>query len=108
MRTFHGQGTGTPWLSGLGVKTLFIERGSSWENGLVESFIGKMRDELLNREIFDTLDEAKMLVSRWRRTYNQLRPHSALGYGPPAPETIEPWPPGYAPLHPPAMATGLT
>ncbi len=90
------------------MKRLFIEPGSPWENGYVESFIGKMRDEHLNREIFDALDEAKVLVSRWRQTYNQVRPRSALGYGPPAPETIEPWSPGYAPLHPPAMATGLT
>lgn len=92
------------WLSRLGVRTLFIAPGSPWENGYVESFIGKMRDELLNRELFDTLAEAKVLVERWRREYNRVRPHSALGYRPPAPEAFEPWPPGLAPLVPPAMA----
>ena len=76
------------WLNRLGVKTLFIERGSPWENGYIESFNGKMRDELLNREIFTTLDEAKVLIEQWRREYNQVRPHSALGYRPPAPEAI--------------------
>ena len=55
-------------------------------NGYIESFNGKLRDELLNREIFDTLGEAKVLVERWRREYNQIRPHSALAYRPPAPE----------------------
>ena len=74
------------WLNRLGVKTLFIEPGSPWENGYIESFNGKMRDELLNREIFSTLEEAKVLISQWRREYNQIRPHSALGYRPPAPE----------------------
>ena len=74
------------WLSRLGVKTLFIERGSPWENGYIESFNGKLRDELLNREIFTTLEEAKVLIEQWRREYNQVRPHSALGYQPPAPE----------------------
>jgi len=72
------------------VQTLFIEPGSPWENGYVESFHGKFRDELLNREIFDTLLEAKVLVERWRRDYNTIRPHSALGYRPPAPEAIMP------------------
>jgi putative transposase len=76
------------WLNRLGVKTLFIEPGSPWENGYIESFNGKLRDELLNREIFTTLEEAKVLIEQWRREYNQLRPHSALGYRPPAPETI--------------------
>jgi putative transposase len=76
------------WLNRLGVKTLFIERGSPWENGYIESFNGKMRDELLNREIFTTLEEAKVLIGQWRREYNQVRPHSALGYRPPAPEAI--------------------
>jgi len=72
------------------VKTLFIEPGSPWENGYVESFNGKMRDELLNREVFTTLLEAKVLVERWRREYNQVRPHSSLNYLPPAPEAIMP------------------
>ena len=76
------------WLSRLGVKTLFIERGSPWENGYIESFNGKMRDELLNREVFTTLGEAKVLIEQWRKEYNQIRPHSAKNYSPPAPEAI--------------------
>ena len=76
------------WLAGLGVKTLFIEPGSPWENGYIESFNGKLRDELLNREIFTTLTEAKILIEQWRREYNHVRPHSSLGYRSPAPETI--------------------
>ena len=78
------------WLEALGVRTLYIEPGSPWENGYVESFNGKLRDELLNVEIFDTLWEAKVLVERWRREYNQIRPHSALAYRPPAPEAKPP------------------
>jgi len=78
------------WLSHVGVTTLFIEPGSPWENGYVESFNGKLRDELLAREQFDTLLEAKVLIERWRREYNAYRPHSSLGYRPPAPEAIEP------------------
>jgi transposase InsO family protein len=78
------------WLSRIGVKTLYIEPGSPWENGYVESFNGKLRDEVLNREVFDTLIEAKVLVERWRREYNHVRPHSSLGYRPPAPEAIIP------------------
>lgn len=77
------------WLTRVGVKTLYIEPGSPWENGYVESFNGKLRDELLNGEIFYTLLEAKVLVERWRCEYNTVRPHSALGYRPPAPEAIE-------------------
>jgi putative transposase len=76
------------WLNRMGVKTLFIEPGSPWENGYIESFNGKMRDELLNREIFTTLVEAKVLINQWRKEYNQVRPHSSLGYRPPAPEAI--------------------
>ena len=76
------------WLAALGVKTLFIEPGSPWENGYIESFNGKMRDELLNRELFTTLTEAKVLIAGWRQEYNGIRPHSAIGYRPPAPETI--------------------
>ena len=60
------------WLNHLGVKTLFIEPGSPWENGYIESFNGKLRDELLNREIFMTLEEAKVLIEQWRREYNQV------------------------------------
>jgi putative transposase len=78
------------WLSRLGVKTLFIEPGSPWENGYIESFNGKLRDELLDREIFTTLLEAKVLIGSWRKEYNQVRPHSSLGYRPPAPEAIQP------------------
>ena len=74
------------WLARVGVGTLYIEPGSPWENGYIESFNGKLRDELLNLEIFDTLLEAKVLIERWRREYNQIRPHSSLGYRPPAPE----------------------
>jgi len=74
------------WLGRLGVKTLFIEPGSPWENGYIESFNGKLRDELLNREIFTTLIEAKVLIADWRKEYNQFRPHSSLHYKPPAPE----------------------
>jgi len=78
------------WLNDLEVNTLFIERGSPWENGYIESFNGKLRDELLNREIFTTLTEAKILIEQWRKEYNQVRPHSALKYRPPAPEAIIP------------------
>jgi len=63
-----------------------IQPGKPVQNAFVESFNGKLRDELLNREIFDTLLEAKVLIERWRREYNTIRPHSALGYRPPAPE----------------------
>ena len=73
-------------LERIGVKTLFIEPGSPWENGYIESFNGKLRDELLNREIFTTLTEAKVLIEEWRKEYNQVRPHSSLGYKTPAPE----------------------
>jgi transposase InsO family protein len=76
------------WLNRLGVKTLYIELGSPWENGYVKSFNGKLRDELLDREIFTTLEEARILIEQWRREYNQVRPHSAKNYRPPAPEAI--------------------
>jgi len=78
------------WLRRVAVKTLYIAPGSPWENGYNESFNGKLRDELLNGEIFYSLKEAKVLIERWRRHYNSIRPHSALGYRPPAPETIQP------------------
>ena len=98
------------WLPRVGAKTLFIEPGSPWENGYVESLNGKFRDELLNGEIFYTLREAKVLVEGWRRHYNAVRPHSSLGYRPPAPETMEPWIPGFGatPLHLSSMALGTT
>ena len=78
------------WLERVGIKTAFIEPGSLWENGYNESFNGKLRDELLNREIFYNLKEAKVLIECWRKEYNMLRPHSSLGYRPPAPEAIQP------------------
>ena len=78
------------WLERVGVKTLFIQPGSPWENGYNESFNGKLRDELLNREIFYSLKEAQILTERWRREYNTIRPHSSLGYRPPTPEAIMP------------------
>jgi transposase InsO family protein len=95
------------WLARLGIGTLFIEPGSPWENGYVESFNGKLRDELLDGEIFFTLQEAKALIERWRQQYNRFRPHSSLGYRPPAPEAIEIRPPGMN-LLPSAVAHGLT
>lgn len=74
------------WLTTLEIRPLYIEPGSPWENGYVESFHGKLRDELLNGELFDTLWEAQVLLERWRIEYNTIRPHSSLGYRPPAPE----------------------
>ena len=81
------------WLARLGVTTLYSTPGSPWENGYVESLIGKLRDELLNGEIFYTLKEAQVLIERWRRDYNRIRPHRSLGYRPPAPEAVQ-WPLG--------------
>jgi len=78
------------WLRRIGVETLYIEPGSPWGNGYIESFNGRLRDELLNVEIFDTLYEAQVLVERWRWEYNTIRPHGSLGYKPPAPEAIQP------------------
>jgi putative transposase len=78
------------WLGRLGTKTVYITPGSPWENGYCESFNGKLRDELLNGEIFYTLREAQVLIEQWRVHYNTIRPHSALGYRPPAPETLTP------------------
>ena len=80
------------WLYELGVSTLFIEPGSPWENGYIESFNGKFRDEYLSGELFDTLKEAEVLTERWRKLYNSIRPHSSLGYRPPAPECFSPPP----------------
>jgi transposase InsO family protein len=94
------------WLGRVGVQTLYIEPGSPWENGYIESFNGRLRDELLNREVFETVLEARVLCERWRRHYNTMRPHSALGYRPPAPEVIVSWP-GSATLRLPAMAGGV-
>ena len=94
------------WLHRSGVGTLYIEPASPWENGYLESFNGKLRDELLNVEVFDTLLEAKVLVERWRKHYNTVRPHSALGYRPPAPEALWPRPQRREPMA--AYATGPT
>ena len=96
------------WLGRLDVGTLFIEPGSPWENGYNESFNGKFRDEFLNGELFYTLAEAQILIERWRREYNEFRPHSSLGYRPPAPAAMQPRPPAFAPLKQPAWGFGLT
>lgn len=79
------------WLKELGVQTAFIEPGSPWENGYIESFNGRLRDELLNGEIFDTIPEARVITAQWRKHYNTLRPHSSLDYRPPAPESFIPY-----------------
>ena len=78
------------WLANVGAQTLYIEPGSPWENGYCESFNSKLRDELLNGEILYSLREAQVLIEQWRNHYNTLRPHSALGYQPPAPQTARP------------------
>jgi transposase InsO family protein len=98
-------------LGRIGVTTLYITPASPWENGYNESFNGSLRDELLNGEIFYSLAEAKVLIEAWRRHYNTIRPHSSLGYRPPAPETASPPlpPSGSASLHlQAAMATEAT
>ena len=89
------------WIAAVGAKTAFIEPGSPWENGYCESFNSKLRDELLNSEIFYSLAEAKVIIEAWRRYYNTERPHSSLGYKPPAPEAIA-WPSKPAGSFPPA------
>jgi transposase InsO family protein len=78
------------WIGAVGAKTAFITPGSPWENGCCESFNARFRDELLNGEVFYTLREAQILIERWRHHYNTVRPHSALGYRPPAPESMMP------------------
>jgi len=78
------------WLKELGVQTAYIEPDSLWENGYCESFDGTLRDELLNGEIYYNLEEAKVLVEQWRQRYNRVRPHSSLGYKPPAPQVTLP------------------
>ena len=80
----------------MGVKTLYIEPGSPRENGYNESFNGKLRDECLNTELFYTLREAQIIIEDWRREYNAIRPHSSLGYRPPAPEAFHPADPACA------------
>lgn len=95
IRSDNGSEFTTPrvrdWLARLGVRTMFIEPGSPWENGYNESFNGTLWRELLSREVFDTLLEARVLIERWRREYNEIRPHSGLGYLPPAPGAIVPF-----------------
>jgi putative transposase len=94
------------WIAAVGAKTAYIEKSSPWENGYVESFNGKLRDELLNIEIFNSLREAQIMIENWRRHYNTIRPHSALGYRPPAPEvtvrTPTAWPAAQPRPAPPA------
>jgi putative transposase len=84
------------WIAAVDTKTAYIERGSPWENGYIESFNARLRDELLNGEIFYTLREARIVIESWRRHYNTVRPHASLGYKPPAPEVFVPaftaWP----------------
>ncbi len=91
------------WISAVGARTAFIRPGSPWENGFIESFHARLRDEPLNGAIFHTLKEARILIESWHRHYNAVRPHSSLGYRPPAPETIMPGgPAGSATLRRPA------
>lgn len=78
------------WFEKLELQPLFIQPGSPWENGYCESFNGKLRDELLKGELFYSLKEAQVIIERWRKHYNTKRPHSSLGYKPPAPETFAP------------------
>ena len=78
------------WISAVGAKTAYIAPGSPWENGFIESFNARLRDELLDGEIFYTLAEAKIIVESWRRHFNAVRPHGSLGYKPPAPEAFIP------------------
>ena len=82
---------GPEFVAAVGAKTAYIEPGSPWENGYCESFNGKLRDELLNGEIFYSLKEALIMIENWRQHYNKVRPHSSLGYRPPAPEALV-WP----------------
>jgi len=92
------------WINAVGAKTAYIEPGSPWENGYCESFNSKLRDELLNGEIFYTLKEAQIVIESWRHHYNTIRPHSSLGYKPPAPETVL-WPAAQPQPAPPATPT---
>jgi len=94
------------WITAVGAKTAYIERGSPWENGYMESFNARLRDELLNGEIFYSLREARIVIESWRRHYNTIRPHASLGYKPPAPEVFVPalaaWPAALRRPAPPA------
>jgi len=97
------------WIAAVGAKTAYIEPGSPWENGYCESFNARFRDELLNGEVFYTLQEARIVIEQWRRHYNTIRPHSALGWRPPAPDAIvsQPaaWPAAQPQPAPPATLT---
>jgi putative transposase len=96
------------WITAVGAKTAYIAPGSPWENGYVESFNARLRDELLDGEIFYTLREAQIIIESWRRHYNTVRPHGSLGYRPPAPEVFVPalaWPAAQPRPAPPAMLT---
>ena len=94
------------WIETVGTKTAYIAPGSPWENGFIESFNARLRDELLNGEIFYTLREAQIIIESWRRHYNTIRPHASLGYRPPAPEVFVPalsaWPTALRRPAPPA------
>ena len=78
------------WIGTVGAKTAFIAPGSPWENGYCESFNSRFRDELRNGEVFYTLRETQIVIARWRHHFNTVRPHSALRYRPPAPESMMP------------------
>jgi putative transposase len=96
------------WIAAVGAKTAYIAPGSPWENGFIESFNARLRDELLNGEIFYSLKEAQIVIESWRRHYNTLRPHGSLGYKPPAPEVFVPAMPARAAQQPqPASPTAL-
>jgi transposase InsO family protein len=94
------------WIAAVGAETAYIAPGSPWENGYVESFNARLRDELLNGEIFYSLREAQIVIESWRRHYNAVRPHASLHYKPPAPEVFVPalaaWPPTQPPAAPPS------
>jgi transposase InsO family protein len=94
------------WITAIGAKTAYIERGSPWENGYIESFNARLRDELLNGEIFYSLREAQIVIESWRRHYNTIWPHASLDYKPPAPEVFVPalaaWPAALRRPAPPA------
>jgi transposase InsO family protein len=95
------------WIGAVGAKTAYITPGSPWENGFIESFNARLRDELLDGEIFYTLREAQIIIESWRRHYNTVRPHASIGYRAPAPEVFVPahaaWPAAQSPPASPAM-----
>ena len=99
------------WIAVAGAKTAYIERGSPWENGYIESFNARLRDELLDGEIFYSLREARIVIESWRRHYNTIRPHASLRYKPPAPEVFVPafaaWPAALRQAAPPATLAKL-